>query len=759
MTKKNILLAAIGLLSLATLFAFTNPQRAQRASARVLTLFFPDKTLPIARDYAFAETNMAASPNSLSVLDTFPPLEDRKDDFINGENTNPIDLSDPKAIEQQVEYDPVSNMYIISEKIGDDYYRAPTYMTFEEYVRWRDRKQQQEYFDRLQGVTSAGSKSSSGIGDPIAKFDIKNTLIDRLFGGTNVDIKPQGNINLTFGFDYQKIQNPILTLRQQRTGNFDFDMDINMSAAGQIGEKLKLNFNYNTQATFDFDNQMKLNYDTKDFSEDEIIQNIEAGNVSLPLRSNLIRGAQNLFGFKTGLKFGHLNMTLLAAQQRSRQNSLSVQGGSQLQVYEKPIDEYDENRHFLVSQWNRNHFEEGLKCLPVPQTLFTITRMEVWITNDKLATQDVRDIVALMDMGEAKPYLDGSAPDRPDYSLLVPPSQAIDGSGLPANENNTLYPQIASEIASDETLRFSDKVVSRLKNNYNLQQIRDFEKVRARLLSPSEYTYNDQLGFLSINLNVQPDQVVGVAMEYTYNGVPHKIGEFSSEVVNTDTLNQNVLFVKMLKSTTANVRYPVWDLMMKNVYSVGSVNVDPQEFRFDIYYEDPGKGQKRFLNSPDIPAGVANLPLLQVFRLDTLNLQGDPGPDGIFDFVPGLTINLRNGRIMFPVLEPFGSYLAGKLEAAGADPAVVEKYAYPQLYDSTLFRAREYQQLNRFTLKGSYKSSTSSEISLGTFNLPQGSVRVSAGGRQLVEGQDYIVDYNIGKVKILNDAILQSGQF
>ncbi len=748
MTKKNVLLAAIGLLALATLFAFTNPTGAQRAGERVFTLFFPDKTLPVAPVYA---------PGLAAALDTFPPLQDRRDNFMGGSNPNPIDLRDPKVIDQQVEYDPVTNRYIITEKIGDDYFRSPSYMTFEEYVRWRDQKQQQEYFDRMQGVSSAGG-SGSGLNDPIAKFDVRTSLIDRLFGGTNVDIKPQGNINLTFGFDYQKIQNPILTLRQQRTGNFDFDMDINISAAGQIGEKLKLNFNYNTQATFDFDNQMKLHYDTKNFSEDEIIQNIEAGNVSLPLRSNLIRGAQNLFGFKTGLKFGHLNMTLLAAQQRSRQNSLSVQGGSALQVYEKPIDEYDENRHFLISQWNRNQFEPALRCLPVPQSLFTITRMEVWITNDKLATQDVRDIVALMDLGEPEPYLDGSAPDRPDYSLLVPPAVDFKNEGLPANQNNQLYPTIAAELGQDSTLRFSDKVVGRLKNDFNLQQIRDFEKVRARMLSPSEYTFNEQLGFISLNLNVQPDQVVGVALEYTYNGVPYKIGEFSGDVVNTDTLNQNVLFVKMLKSTTANVRYPIWDLMMKNVYSVGSVNVDPQEFRFDIFYEDPGRGQKRFLNGADIPAGVANIPLLQLFRLDTLNLQGDPGPDGIFDFVPGLTINLRNGRIMFPVLEPFGSHLANRLTESGAAPAVVEKYTYPQLYDSTLFRAREYQQLNRFTLKGSYKSSTSSEISLGTFNLPQGSVRVSAGGRQLVEGQDYIVDYNIGKVKILNDAILQSGQ-
>lgn len=764
MTKKNSLLALAGLFSLATLYAFSHPESVRDS---VLTIFFPDKKPSVAVEHPQTTGDNISEPSAAlaplpSPQDTFPPLEERYDDFLNTGNPNPIDLNDPKAIEQQVEYDPETNMYIVTEKVGDDFYRAPTYMTFEEYLKWRDQKQQQEYFDRLQGVTTTGDRSRSGIDDPIAKFDLKTSLIDRLFGGTNVDIRPQGNINLTFGFDYQKIQNPILTLRQQRTGNFDFDMDINMSAAGKIGEKLNLNFNYNTQATFDFDNQMKLHYDTKNFSEDEIIQNVEAGNVSMPLRSNLIKGAQNLFGIKTEMKFGHLRTTLLAAQQRSRQQSLTVQGGSQVQTFEKPIDEYDENRHFFLSHWNRNEFEPAMSCMPVPLSLFNITRMEVWITNDKLVTENVRDVVALMDLAEPAPFLNGPSlpddPNRPDYTLPFPPARDIKGNPLPDNVNNRLYPDIAADLMSDDAFRFSDQVVSRLTNQYGLRQIRDFEKVRGRLLSTSEYSYNEQLGFISVNLNVQPDQVVAVALEYTYNGIPHKIGEFTSDVPSGDSLNQNVLFLKMLKSTTANVKFPIWDLMMKNVYAIGSANVDPTEFRFDIAYEDPGRGQKRFLDAPEIPLVLRSKPLLQVFGLDNLNLQGDPGPDGIFDFVPGLTINLRSGRIMFPVLEPFGSYLGDTLVGAGATQATVDKYIYPQLYDSTLFRAREFQQLNRFTLKGSYKSSTSSEISLGTFNLPQGSVRVSAGGRQLIEGQDYQVDYNIGKVKILNDAILQSGQ-
>jgi cell surface protein SprA len=783
MIKKRFLLWLIAAAALLALYAFSFPNPV---TEKVITIFFPEETPAVAPTYEewLYDANEVPKAWGKTIVhpltDTLDPLQERYDDFLNAPK-NAIDLKDPSVIEEKVEYDPFTDRYIITEKIGDEYFRNPTYMTFEEYKAYRDRKQQTAYFDRLQGA-SDGSKKRGGLVDPISKFNIRTSLIERLFGGTEVDIKPQGNINLTFGVRYERRENPILPIALQRVTNFDFDMDINMSASGKVGEKLNVNFNYNTQATFDFDNVFKIHYDPKSAlgnnglgdTEDAILQDIQAGNVSLPLRSTLIKGAANLFGVKTELKFGHLKTTLLAAQQRSRQQGITLQGGAQVQQYSVPIDDYDENRHFFVSQWNRSQFEPAMKCLPVPQSLFNITRMEVWVTTQGNVvpgqnTPPIRNIVGLTDLAEPFPMLDGNDevpdPDVPvvNFAFANPPKKDVMGNPLPTNENNRLYSEI---ISNNAFIRDAANVTNGLKS-MGLTQIRDFETTRAiQLIQGSEYTYNEQLGFISINRNVQPDDVVGVALEYTYNGVPYKIGEFGGDTGPGDSLNQDVIFLKMLKSTAPNVRYPIWDLMMKNVYSVGAVNVDPQEFLFDIFYEDPGKGQKRFLDNPAlIPSSLRSTPLIQVFNLDNLNRQGDPGADGIFDFVPGLTVNPRTGRIMFPVLEPFGENLFRKLNESADPPLTIgqieeldKKLLYRQLYDSTLFRAREFQQLNRFTLRGSYKSSTNSEISLGTFNLPPGSVRVSGGGRQLVEGQDYTIDYNIGKVRILNESILQSGQ-
>ncbi len=672
-------------------------------------------------------------------LDTFP-LTDRYDNSVFDKNYNPFDLKDPAAIEKTIEYDPETGQYIIYEKIGQENYRPPTYMTFDEYMEYTEKEQQANYFSKLSGVSNG--KTGVEANDPIKKLDIENSLIDRLFGGTDVKITPQGNINITFGIDQQRVDNPILTERQRRNGGFDFDMAIQMSVQGKIGEKLNLNTNYNTQATFDFENQLKLSYDAEAFSEDEIIKRIEAGNVRLPLRTNLIEGSESLFGILTELQFGKLWITMVASQQKSQREQLQIQGGTELQEFEVFADSYDENRHFFLSQYNRDQFEGALDDLPRINSLFKITRMEVWITNDRNATEGgVRDIVALADIGEADIL---HSPDRINVPA-IPFATDINNVVLPANESNDLYTRILG-IPSARSL--NNSVATLQGGAFQLTQAKDFEKVRARLLSPSEYSYNSDLGFLSLNVNLRPDQILGVSYQYTYRGEVFTVGELSNDIpIGADTLG--VLFTKLLKSTTQRVDLPTWDLMMKNIYGIGAFQVGREDFKLDVFYDDPGAGQKRFL-----PEGnLSGTPLIRVFNLDNLNSQGDPFLDGVFDFVPGLTINTQSGRVMFPVLEPFGSSLAKQLD----DPALIQRFTYQQLYDSTLTQAREFTELNRFKIAGSFKTSVASEISLGAFNLPEGSVTVTAGGRVLEEGIDYEVDYNIGRLKILNDAILNSG--
>lgn len=680
--------------------------------------------------------------------DTLPPIKDRNGDYLMEPRNNPFDLKDPKIIDKNVEYDPATDKYIIEEHVGKGLYRPATEYSFEEYYKLQNKDDDKRYLRKLSNLGRVKEGE-----DPVIPYKdkISKGLVDRLFCGSEINIRPQGNIDLTFGGDYQKIANPILTERQQRQGGFDFDMNIQLNVVGTIGEKVKLTFNYNTQSTFDFDRQVKIQYisDTE-CSEDDILKKIEAGNVSFPLRSSLIQGRQNLFGFRTDLQFGRLKVSSVISQSQTQRKEIQIQGGSQLQDFKVTADAYDENRHFFISHYNRNTYERALKNLPQINSLFNITKIEVWITNDRNVTEGVRDIVAFADLGETE------ADKMLNPSRLVGATQMgadLFGQRLPDKDANTLY----RDILASNGVRNLPTSINTLQTQFNMQDGQDFSKVRARKLSATEFSYHPQLGFVSLNVQVKPTDVIGIAYQYTYNGKTYQVGEFAQDLpISADTLN--VMYLKMLKSTRTRVDLPIWDLMMKNVYSLGAYQINAEDFRFDIYYQDPGGGEKRFI--PEGP--VASRSLLSMMNLDNLNRALDPMPDGQFDFVPGVTILPANGRIILPVLEPFGEHLSKQFRSDIDNPATVHplsrKYVYEQLYDSTITVARQFPEFNRYIIKGRYKSSVSSEISLGGFNIPQGSVIVSAGGATLMEGTDYTIDYNLGRIKILNESYLNSGQ-
>ncbi|UYQ93506.1 cell surface protein SprA [Chitinophaga horti] len=658
------------------------------------------------------------------------PIRDRRGTSVTEPVKNAIDLKDPSNITRTVEYDPVTKQYTVKEKIGNQNYRQPTYLSFEEYYALQAKQSEEDYWKKRASTLGSLNQRTSG-----PSLNNGGKLFDRVFGGTKVEIKPQGSLGLTFGYEGQNIKNPVLVERARKNGGFAFDMDINMNFTGKIGDKLKILTNYNTQSTFDFENQIKLEYTGYD---DEIIKKIEAGNVSFPLRSQLISGIQSLFGVKTQLQFGKLMITSVLSNQKSQKQTMTLRGGTQTNDFAIRADEYEDNRHFLLSQFFRDTFNYAMANLPVIRSQANINRLEVWVTNKTGATTNTRDIVGLMDLGEYDPY-------NPNITPLT-------SNRLPDRGTNDLY----GRLVADATTRNSSLVVTRLQN-MGLTAIQDFEKTFARKLDSTEYTYNRQLGFISLNIQLNPDDVLAVAYQYAYNGRTYQVGEFSQDIPpdQNESANQRILFLKMLKATSARPALPIWDLMMKNVYSTGAYQVNRADFEMNVWYKDPGSenrapSEKRYL--PDGQGVYAGAPIITVLNLDRLNNQNDPQPDGEFDYVEGYTIRSENGRVMFPMLEPFAS---GVRVALGGNAALESQYVYQQLYDSIKVAAQQFQQLNRYILRGSYKSSNSSEIQLGGMNIPSSSVIVTAGGQVLRENVDYIV--SLGVLKIINAGVLASG--
>ena len=659
------------------------------------------------------------------------PFKDGKG--IPGKKTGGLHMPNPSNVQSGFEYDPATGTYNYYEKIGDKNFRYPTYMDFEEYINYDSKKSLQDYWK--QKADAEDINQTKGFRP---KLTVKGEAFDRLFGGNKIDIRPQGSAQLSFGINRSSRDNPALPANQRTTTTFDFDQQIQLNVVGNIGEKLKLSTSYNTQATFDFENQMKIEYTGY---EDEIIQKIEAGNVSLPLKGSLITGSQTLFGIKTELKFGRLYVSSILSQEKGEKKEINVQGGAQIQKFEKEASDYEENKHYFLSQYFRDQYEASLSSLPIVTSRINITKIEVWVSNINNATENTKNIIGFMDLGEGDPNKIYNGPLINDANITA---------SFPDNYSNTLYPNLTAQpynpLYDTSAIRGFEDANNAL-TAVGFQNGTDFERYKnAKLLNASEYTLNPQLGYISLNSALNPANILAVAFQYTLNGNVYQVGEFSTDGV----AGENAILVKLLKGTTISTRLPTWDLMMKNVYSLGAFNISPSDFYLNVYYLNPATG----VEIPFIPEGAVNgLPLIGVLNLDQLNTLNQANSDGVFDYVDGVTINSTNGRVYFPVLEPFGSHLRSQFN----DPQLADKYAYDSLYVTTQILAEQDVNKNRFRIKGQYASSSSSDISLNSMNIPQGSVKVTAGGAALTENVDYTVDYNLGRVKIINDGILQSG--
>ncbi|MFA8449078.1 MAG: cell surface protein SprA [Bacteroidales bacterium] len=695
--------------------------------------------LDLLNDGEVAPPDSLGSDTSLNLRYPIPPTTDQ----ISGDK-NPIYLKTPSNLKKEVVYDAESNTYLIYEKIGDRRVGKPKSLTPEEYLKYDMNSSVNNYWkDRVISEEAAGSDRI------IPQIYIRNKIFETIFGSNVVDIRPTGFAELKFGLRTNKNNDNTKPERARKQVNFDFDMNIQANVLAKIGDKIELNFKYNTQATFDFDNKLKLRYEGK---EDEIIKLIEAGNVSLPLNSQLIQGSQSLFGIKTQLKFGRTTVTGIFSQQESEVKNITVQGGAQQNKFKLTALDYEENKHFFIGHYFRDNYEKGLTDLPVVSSNVNITKIEVWVTNVGPPIDQNRNIISFQDLGEG---LDNNL-NNPNRVKVNP---ADNDKGYPDNNANDLYARLLQNAAQ---LRDINTVTQYLQSaGYTPGS--DFEKLEgARKLEPNEYTINSKLGFISLNyVSLKSDQVLAVAFQYQVIGDENKVyqvGEFSDQGINTP----DALVVKLLKPVNTNTRYKLWDLMMKNVYKIDATRINKQGFIMNILYQGGAENIPTGYFRDDIP-GIQSVPLINLFGLDNLNQQlvPVPGGDGIFDFVDnassnGGTIESSNGRIYFTKLEPFGSYLSKLFEEKG-DAGAGRRYAFDSLYTTTKSRAEQFPDKNKFFLEGYYKSQGGSEIELNAFNVPQGSVKVTAGGRTLVENVDYVVEYTSGRVRIINEGILNSG--
>ncbi|WP_462264360.1 T9SS outer membrane translocon Sov/SprA [Mucilaginibacter sp.] len=681
--------------------------------------------------YAFAQKSRPGrNPDSVTVTIPYKGSESRNAQLRKG-----FLEPDPPNLVRTIQYDAVTNRYILTEKVGNLLYRPVRYLTFDEYLHLTNRQNQRAYYQQLSDNYNYQSQQPGFI----PQIKVRSRTFEQIFGSSTIDIRPQGSAQMILAGQINSNQNPLFSARQRTQFNFNFDQRIQMNLTGTIGDKLRIATNYNTDAQFQFENQIKLDYTGH---ADEIIQKIEAGTVSLPLPTTLIQGSQSLFGVKTRLKFGKLDVNTIFSQQRSQAKTITITNGAQQGDFSLSPTDYEANRHYFLAQYFRNNYNKALANIPLISTNVVITKIEVWTTNRTNVTTDSRDVLAFTDLGENTPY----------NTALIRGG----GSGLPAGFSGPGYPQqsnsLLTGLPANSRTTSSNDVVSYFQSTGGTD---NYSRLTyARKLTDREFTLHPQLGYISLNNPLNNDEVLAVAFRYTYNGVEYQVGEFSTDrPVNPAT--PQVLYVKLLKNEILKTSLPTWDLMMKNIYSLGAYQISPVNFRLTVSRLDDKSG----INKPLMEEGqnTKSKLWLQLTGLDNLNQQNNRQPDGYFDFLEGITIDSYNGRITFPVVEPFGSDLAAKFTSTEQD--LRSRYVYQPLYDSVKTIAQQYfPQLNRYVIRGTYSSQSGSEFQLNAVNIPQGSVVVSAGTLRLTEGTDYTVDYSIGRIHILNTALLSSGQ-
>ena len=640
-------------------------------------------------------------------------------------------MNTPSNFKTKIVYVENTDKYILYQRIGTTDLFSQKVLSFQEYLDYQLEKMMLEHWEFRTGDRKSSVQQSYGL----PKLYVGGETFDKVFGGNTVDIRPQGSAELIFSLRVNKLDNPNYTVKQRKTTSFDFQEKIQMNVIGKIGEKLKLTTNFNTEATFNFENDMKLEYTG---FEDDIIKKIEVGNVSLPLNGTLITGSQSLFGLKTQLQFGRTTLTGILSQQKSTTSEVEVTGGAQTSEFDIYADQYEANKHFFLSHYFKDNYNTALENLPFINSPINITNIEVWVTNKTGETTDSRNIISFLDLGET------------DGNLQNTSFTTSNGGTFPDNDQaNDMYQHLLSQYSGIRNVNQVNNELAIPSNlSINFLGGQDYEKLeRARKLKSSEYTVHPQLGYISLNQALNNDEVLAVSFQYTIGNETYQVGELTTTGPNAP----DALIVKLLKGTTFSPSLMNWELMMKNIYALGAYQMSSNEFVLNIIYENTEEsgGLTNY-----IPEGNVNgIPIISLLNLDNLNQQQAQISDGIFDFIEGLTARSSNGRIIFPVLKPFGEDLRSNF----TDQDIANKYVYDYIYDSTLTVAQQYPELNKFRLKGSYKSSSGSEISLNAMNVPEGSVTVTAGSQKLTENQHYTVDYMLGRVTIIDEGILNSG--
>jgi len=600
-------------------------------------------------------------------------------------------------IRRIVKLDSSGQFVTINEKLGNIDYKVGLKVPLDDYIEMQMEAHERRTWNELTGKyeLKTGEEDFSQLMKGITNIEIPlpSSSIFSIFGPPKISLRVNGSVDIHGAWRNETTEGVTASLLGNTRNEPDFKQQVQINVQGTIGDKLNLSADWNTERDFSYENQLKLKYTGY---EDEIIQSIEAGNVSLQT-SPLVGGSEALFGIKAEFKMGPFKLTALASQKKGETEEVSLTGGSKSQTFEFRAYDYSKNHYFLHEDYSDetlNIFEDFYGNNPsIVNDKYKIKDIEVW-----------KSIVGLNDPNERKAnaFIDLETPDN---------GTRLYGDDL---RNNSLEAVAGESVIGTRFIKLEEG---------------------------THYEINKDAGFISFKTSIQSEEIIAAAF-IMENGPGEENDKYYGEFLQDNGDMNKLLVLKLIKPANLQPSFKkAWRNQLKNIYPIGGKDVKKEDFVLDIYYQKEGSEPRNDYEGTN---------LLEAFRLDKLNESGAVGTDGVFDYLPGRTINTGTGEVIFPVLEPFGKNLPS------GPTGFPDSLRYQAVYDTTYNIAKNDRTKDKFIIKGEYSASVTSSFNVG-FNVVENSVKVFLAGNELKEGSDYTVDYLLGQVRIRKDEALVPG--
>lgn len=590
----------------------------------------------------------------------------------------------------------------------------PHVMSFEEYSQRSKEQAKHENWNQL--IQEQQTEEQEGRGLLDFNLDIPGadeSAFTTIFGKPEVNLSINGTANMNVGASIQTIENPEIPEDQRTQVDPTFEQNLKLNIQGTIGDKLSIQTDWDTERDFDFMNRLNIVYEGY---EDEILQRLELGNVSMQTGNSLIRGGNALFGVKSVAQIGSLKLTSVLSQQEGEGQTETISGGAQEQQISIRPGDYESDRHFFLDFFTRQQFEDNVSDPQQQGQALQLIEVDVWVLRESSQSQEgERQAIALGDLGVI----------QNQDSTFAPPDEELDSF-------------------DDDTLdQYRDPSRGVSASDFGVDPSTFVEGYFVPLQEGTDYELNHNLGYLSLKENLGSRQALAVSFKYrdAQTGETISVGDVSPG-------GSNRIFLKLIRPQTVTTSNFLWDLMMKNVYSMGAQNLTPDGLDLDVKFTEG--------NVPSSSLPGRETILLQDLGLDRVDQQGALNPDNKIDFST-MVLDPGTGKLIFPYLQPFGSRVGELLEETGLSDEEIDEVIFSKLYSEKKVNANQSSKNNFYLIEGTSKGSTSDSYSLG-YSLVEGSVKVFANGRELQEGTDYAVDYSIGSITILNDQYLRKGQ-